>query len=235
MRWIIAISVAVLLVGAAHAQIPGGNPGMPAQPNGTEATVYTYDANGVLVPAEYCRVFKELAVGGSCNKVEWPFNFTVDASVAQWVEWNITYTDADFWVLKPGVYVVDSVLISIKSNGDIQLKASDWANLVGYPSGDIIEVEIAITECGVDPNQTTFVWHPASVLQGKFVLLNLDESEIGDLFHTDGINKTLWIRINVEKCDTACQYSGGGKLFVQLDSQKPWVDPDTGLWGVDFP
>jgi hypothetical protein len=234
MRYVIAISIAALLVGAAHAQIPGGNTGMPPSPNGTEALCYTYDDNGNLVPAEFCRVFKEIAVSGACDKVEWPFNFTVDASIAQWVEWSITYTDADFWVLKPGVYVVDSVAINIKSNGDIQFKADGWADLVGYPSGDTVPVEITILDCGVMPDAST-TWYASSALQGKAVLLDLDESEIGDLFHTDGINKVMWIRITVEACDTACEYMGGGMFFVQLDSQKAWVDPETGSWGPGFP
>lgn len=239
MRYVIAIGIAALLVGAVHAQYynpnyPGGQPGLPtSHVNGAEAVVYEYDAAGVLVPTQLCRVFKEDAEEGACNKCEWPLNFTVDASIAQWVEWSITYTDADFWVLKPGTYVVDSVAINIKSNGDVQLKADYWADLLSPTSGKIIPVEITILPCGQMPGSST-TWYAASALQGKYVLMNLIEEEIGDTFHYDGVNAVMWIRITVDECNTACDYYGGGQFFVQLDSQKAWVDCETGSWDRDF-
>jgi hypothetical protein len=107
---------------------------------------------------------------------------------------------------------------------------------VGTPSGDIIPVEIAvIPSLGLIVPPHPLDWVPASVLQNKFVLLDIDPSA-----HPSGYPYCiqwahLWIRITVERCDTACEYSGGGQLFVQLDAQKPWVDPDTGSWGPGFP
>ncbi len=184
-------------------------------------------------PQALARLWAQYPTGGACNKQYWSFNFTTNASMAQWVEWSISATEWKWKVRKVGPnlcqtdgwYAGDCITAWIKSNYDVEITFSGFDHLYNPNSVDKwIEVWYAWGEFNVPPPKTDPRWIPAPDLNNISIRYN-----DSDTLHS-GISVKLWSMIHVTSCNSACEYSDEGTVTIELKCIKPWIDPQTGFF-----
>jgi len=159
----------------------------------------------------------------SCNRLNWPISVSVHASVAQWIEFSITGTRYTWLVRKPGIYAANSISAIIASNGDVGVAFSGFGDLASVKGDGTIPVWYAAPVPDVADPGAIKDWIPAAQLTR--------ECEIGDTAELHkGYTWKLWNKIEVVRCNTACEYQNDACITLVLKNQKPWIDPTTGYF-----
>jgi len=175
--------------------------------------VYSYTGN-----ASDARAYISDPAGGSCNKRVWEIPITVEAQIAQWVEWSLTGTKWTWFVRKPGIYVANCITAVLRSNGNLGITFSGFDHLKyvqGNSVDDTIEVEYAF-----GPQLPPQAWIPAPDLNNLQLVI-----EDSSVLHR-GATYKLWNRIYVERCNSASTYRDSGTITLTLLNQKPWIDDE---------
>lgn len=176
-----------------------------------------------IVPktAGNARLFASMSRIGSCNKVNWSFEFTTEAQIAQWVEWSISGTKLTWFVRKPGDYFTNGIEFVLKSNGDVELSASGFGNLQ-YQGEYSVNPEIVTYWFGtVIPGYVPLQEDWVSAAEVNTFLSVPDSGELHE-----GLTAYLWNRIVVVNCNSASTYSDTGTITITLKNQKPWITDD---------
>jgi hypothetical protein len=189
-----------------------------------EKIVFAYEGD----PAN-ARAFYSEPAGGACNKKVWEFPVTVEAQIAQWVQWSIDGTKWTWFVRKPGKYFADCIGFAIKSNSDVGFTFSGFSNLTYASTGTSVNPVIpvwynwgsdAILVDGYKPEGNE--WIPAEALNGLEGIIK-DSQKLHD-----GWKTKLWNMIEVVECNSASTYRATGIVTITLKNQKPWIIPETG-------
>ena len=202
-----------------------------------DGNVVTDPANGVYGNA---RVFSLLPDGGSCNK-NWEFEFTTEVQVAQWSEWYISGTKWQWFVKKPGTYIADCIVFTLKSNGDIEITFEGFDDPYYVNTPDPSQTAYIETYYGYtfgtgsgDPGSVETSgsgWFRAGGLNEQTLLIpEFFEAFTHKYSLHDGITAHLWNKITVVECNSASTYRDTGIIRITLKEQKPWIDPDTGTY-----
>lgn len=185
----------------------------------TEAGTWRGMGKGVLTAN--ARAWSRFPKQGSCNKKKWVIPVTVQASVAQWIEFHLSGTRYIWRVRKPGTYAANSLEATLKSNGDVTINFAGFANLY---SGDSVNKEINTWYAYGEPTggvyDPTLTWIEAGDLNTTTV------PDSGDLH--DGMTWKLWNKIEVVECNSACEYENNATITLVLQNQKMWINPKTG-------
>lgn len=156
-----------------------------------------------------------------------PWEFDVEASVAQYLEARLSKNALAWYVKKPykliGVdeidedYMANSIDLDVKSNGDVRVDFWDFGPLVSTTDPDEeIESYWWLGQATMPPGPDV-IGGPSGWLTGDF---GFDIPE--DPAHPH-LNYKLWNRIHTGKCTSACLYEDTGHLYIVLEEQKPWV------------
>lgn len=224
----------VILFAAAFVMAAGSAFG--TSPDGAEVEAWEWDGTE-WVPAVDGRLFTEITEGqegtlsGNCNKKYWQFDVLITASIAQWIDWHITWNEWHWYIRKPGKYGGNCIQACIASNGDIDIGFAGLDNLV---SPDAVNPEIPVMYAhdmtdGAPLNplfNPDAVWSTPAELN-EFGILLPDSEE---LHNGLGLCWKLYNQIEVVECNTACEYSNEATIYLTLVNQKDWIDPATGDW-----
>ena len=240
MKKLLLIAVAgLLLTSVAMAQTP-------VPPTGVyEVEMFILDENGVYHgavgttgPDQNARCFASNKADGNCNKYEWCIPITVHASIAQWIDFEMTGTRWDWFVKKPGWYAANCTTAKVASNGDICIDYSGFADLEPQGSGKVpIPIWYAF---GPSMTEAAAGWVRAEALNDDDdCLIEEDywyegaDGFIGNYLHED-LTWKLWNRIHVVDCNTACEYEDVALICLTLESQKRWIEqsPQSDLYGT---
>ena len=226
---LLVVGLFVAAAGNAFAQPPAG---------AGEAQVFVWDdvnliwvAEAALPADRNARLFRSGDdATGECNKPEWFIKVHIYAHIAQWIDFDLGWTQWDWFIRKPGCYAGNSIEANIASNGDVYVDDAGFANLMPVlpENADHNPVPVwysfEVGGGGVAEAETNG-WVPANRLNDDDdLLLDLDPW----LLH-DGISWKLWNKICVEVCNSACDYSNHASITLTLDEQKPWID-ELGGW-----
>lgn len=146
-----------------------------------------------------------------CNEEERVIPINISASIAQWALVSLNATDIEWRVLKPGDYYIDGIHATLQSNGDLYIDYEGFENLVN-DEGDTLETYYALAPGA---------WVTAAAL-------NNDDDLVEESMTHEPVTFTLYNRIEVGSCDSACEYEDpeGATISVILQEQKPWIwDP----------
>jgi hypothetical protein len=169
---------------------------------------------------------------GSCNKPVWDVAWLTHASVAQWVDFEFTGTAWYWYVRKPGDYYTDCNKLIVASNGDIEISFDGFADLQYMDVGNGVDETISTyykfnREDTINPddpvNFPDTAWISASALN------DLSRTIADSQNLHDGIMFSLWNRIVVENCNSACEYEDEAIIRITLDNQKDWIDDEGGF------
>lgn len=232
-KWIVGILVVgmVLVAGAAYGQFdPDGE-----LPLITEVQVWQYNFNTnlwVLITEDAqanAKCFAKYPASGACNKKDWVIPVFINASVAQWVEWTLSGTDWEWFVRKPGKYAADCITATLKSNYDVLIDYDGFADLQYMGTGGVktyIPVFYAQTVGAQSspPPQADFIAADA--------LNNADGLIVDSQMLHDGLSWKLWNYIEVEACNTACEYWDEATITLTLQGIKNWIDPLNGYFDL---
>jgi hypothetical protein len=165
--------------------------------------------------------------------LEWHIDVTINASVAQWIQWNLNAQGWDWQIMKPGCYAANCIHFFVASNGDVLIDYegfNDLESVVPNTHDNWIE---AWYSWGDTPQQADANgWVRADSLNTDDDLLDesylndANDPLVGDLH--EGIEFKLFSKVCVENCNTACEYQDLASITLVLMQQKPWVDPDGG-------
>ena len=239
----------VFLLAAAFVMAAGNAFGVqpPFTPQGTEVDVWYWDdVAGVWVPQNFgtpeandARLYTYINTPdgempqGNCNKKEWLINLKITASIAQWIDWHITWNEWNWYVRKPGIYGGNCIQACIASNGDIKIDYEGFDNLQpAIPGNNPIPVWYAHDGDGNPMVNPAALWStPAELNANDDYLL---DAELGDLLH-DGICWKLYNKIEVVECNSACEYSNEPTITLTLNNQKDWIEWVDGGWWETIP
>jgi hypothetical protein len=165
----------------------------------------------------------------ACNK-DWRIDVKIHASIAQWCEWSMTGTRWDWFVRKPGVYAADCISGTIASNQNVLVDYHDFGDLIALDPekaiDDTIEIWYAVWGLGTPPPCDDPAWTRSYQMN--------EPAEWDTVFDSmalhNGITWKLWNRINVSRCNSACEYEDAAWISLQLLCQKPWIDRTTGYF-----
>lgn len=166
-------------------------------------------------------------VNEATNEVEvGPWKFYVGASVAQYLEANLSNNALAWYIAKPYLldpiteaelprtWAADSITLQLKSNGDVVVAFDSFGPLIGTKGGEIPSMWNLVHGAGAvyppppdDPTWMTGDWR-----------LLVPEVETHPL-----LTYKLWNKLDTQKCTTACLYEDIGAIFFVLDDQKEWV------------
>jgi len=162
----------------------------------------------------YCNADREIVVAVNC-------------SLAQWMDLSLEATRLYWRILKPGDYAVNGIGVQLRSNGDVAVDYEGFADLQNSDvPKDKIPTYYAVTVGGTVPGAGD--WVTAADLNDDDDLIVEDEDH-------EAISFAIWNRLVPFECDSACEYMDCARIYVTLDEQKPWVDPETGDFDPDFP
>jgi len=190
-----------------------------------DGNVVTDPANGVYGNA---RVFSLLPDGGSCNK-NWEFEFTTEVQVAQWSEWYISGTKWQWFVKKPGTYIADCIVFTLKSNGQVTLEFEGLDDPYYTSEPDASQTAYIACDYGLsfsDRPDEPILWHINDM--HSFTIAEFCPTCNPPFSLHEGVTFHLWNKITVVECNSASTYRDTGTIRIILDEQKPWIDPDTG-------
>jgi hypothetical protein len=161
-----------------------------------------------------------------------PIKLELEATVAQYLEAQLSREALTWYVLKPfdlveleevdRQFAVDSITLAIKSNGDVVIESAPIEDLVGVQGGSI-PVKWAITTSDVPPDKLSAEWVGA-LTDPNYLVVRFPEDPAHNLF-----NWKIWNEIQTGKCTTACEYEGRLVLYLVLEEQKDWVVDKLGL------
>jgi len=143
-----------------------------------------------------------------CNGVKRVIPVTISASIAQWALVKLNATDIEWRVLKPGDYYINGIIARLQSNGDLFVDYEGFEDLVN-DEGDSLETYYALA--------------PGAWVRAED--LNDDDDLVEENIAHEPVEFTLYNRIVVMECDSACEYEdpNGAVITVVLNEQKPWV------------
>jgi len=173
------------------------------------------------------RAWSSNPVSGQCNKIYWEVPVTVHASVAQWIEYTLSGSRYDWRVRKPGTYAANSLTATLKSNSDVEIEFEGFENLRYQGSNQFpgvnqeIDTWYAYGEAA-DPGTVNFI--PAEEMNGMDAFIQ-DSADL----HA-GFSWKLWNKIEVDQCNSACEYQDDATITLVLQNQKIWIDPETGYF-----
>jgi len=203
----------------------------------TDVGAYELKNDVWVTPTSLAKCFATGHLYDACNKKYWNIPVTIHASVAQWIEWDITGTRWDWYVMKPGKYAADCITFLIASNQEVGVTFSGFGNLMRVEDGKTpfagqdteIEIYYAAGEgMNVPPAITSDLWVPADELYDN------PYDFVDSAFMHEALGKVggkLWCYINVERCNSACEYENAAQITLTLKCQKTWVNDD-GTWGI---
>lgn len=166
-------------------------------------------------------------IGGSCNKAEWGFDFTNHASIAQWINWNISSNRKDWRILKPGLYASDCITFQIASNNDVTISFDGFGNLEYLADGGVkqeIDTWYGIWNGENPMDPTNVYWIPASSLNSVKLRL-LDGADL----HASRTFK-IFSKLSVANCNSSSDYENVGYVTIAVNNLKNWVDGESGTF-----
>lgn len=170
-----------------------------------------YKEAGKYTESPYCKVLRTGSFEYYCNDPP-DVTYTNYANVAQWIYVKSSSTKMEWWVLKPGNYFTDSIHLEFNSNGEVDVLLSGFGPLVN-PEGDEIEKYYWFGKTA--PPTDIGQWYEASTMPVDFFVPEDEDHEICYL--------TLWEKIHVGDCDSACEYVNEGTITFELKEQKDWI------------
>jgi hypothetical protein len=170
------------------------------------------------------RCWRSAAATDTCNREVWDIPFTVHASMAQWLFYNLGGTRWDWRILKPGTYAADCIEATLKSNNDVVITFADFADLEYMESGGVDRTIPIWYSIGESWDAANSQWVSADALNNMSFPIN-DSRRL----HNGYVLK-LWNKIHVVDCNSSCEYETAGRIIVTLQNMKLWVDRETGGW-----
>lgn len=196
-------------------RVPGSNP-----------AEYQWVPKGTGNTASLARCWRSIPANGNCNKEIWTFDFIHHASVAQWCEWSMGGTRWDWRILKPGSFAADCIEATLKSNNDVSVTLSGFADLKykeSAPAGTEDTIKTYYSYGETIDDAVANGWAPASQINQTRLIPN------SAALH-EGYSVKLWNMIEVVACNNSCEYEDTGTITIALQNIKLWVDPATGSW-----
>ena len=183
--------------------------------------------SGPMYGADLCakaRLWTYNQLDSACNCSDWSIPVRIGASVAQWVDWQISGTLWQWYVRKPGNYAGNCIEATIASNQNIAIDYHDFGPLKYDTTGGKVSV-----------NDTIPIWYgvdlpvpPPPKGDPRWIYcrdLNARIDTIPDSYDLHyGISYKLWNYIHVEECNSACSYYDDAFLTLKLLCQKAWID-----------
>jgi len=171
-----------------------------------------YETPGTYPSTTLCKVVRTGSSTYDCNGPVPPVYYTNYASVAQWIHLHASSTRMDWQVLKPGNYFTDSVHLEFNSNGDVDIILAGFGNLVNAEGDEILKYYWL--GLGFPPTDISN-WYPAGTINADYLIPEDQNHEICYV--------TLWEKIHVVPCNSACEYWNTGTITFELKEQKDWV------------
>ncbi|MEW6227765.1 MAG: hypothetical protein AB1700_06655 [Bacillota bacterium] len=221
----LALMTVLLMPAAALAYNPGQN--LPYDADEVDVYVWTGTAWHLYQTEDFplARCWTSGSAEGACNQQNWPFTFTNHASVAQWIDWDISGTRWDWHVMKPGTYAADCIELEVDSNNDVKILFSNFEDLQYLeeaPQGTLTEIA---TWYAIGNKMGELVWVPADELDRyQYAIYNSAQ------LHDPGVTLKFWNKIEVLPCNSSCEYESEGTITLQLQNIKIWVDGTDGDW-----
>lgn len=204
-------------------------------PTGTEVEVWKW-VDGVGWVSEetnpncaLARLWASNSVSGECNKICWEIPVQIHASIAQWIKFTVTGTRWDWRIMKPGTYAGDCITFEICSNGDVGVDYEGFDDLYS-----------ATSNC----DNTIMTWYAWGRSLGDIEQrngwvrapdLNDDDDIIEEVCENSHCWQTkLWTKVQVDSCNSACEYHDDATVKLCLINQKCWVD-SAGHWASRGP
>ncbi len=231
---LLAVGALVAFVGIAQAQAQG------------ESEVFYFDEatqtwlpNPLDLELRQARLFRlgEQAQG-NCNREKWLIPVVIRASVGQWIDWKLGWTEWQWYIRKPGCFAGNSIEARLASNGDVLVDYEGFGPLMPDPQGPCydpthtpIDVSYSFeTNGGGFAEANARGWTSA-------VDLNASDDLLKDVIGTGvrpwplhyGIAWKLWNKICVVQCNGACDYINRAQITLSVQCLKPWLNTD-GTW-----
>ena len=227
---LVALLVVALLSFGVVAQEPTINCTPPPPP---ENCLTVYNADGTV--ATEAKAYTSGGDKGNCNQPSWSVSWLTHASVAQWVDFEFTGTAWYWYVRKPGEYYTDCNKLLISSNSDIKLTFAGFADLKYLGDNGVDETistwykikQEATNDLKLSYALPETPWKAAIDLNQASYTINDSQA-----LH-DGVLYSLWNKIKVDNCNSACEYEDQGTIYISLVNQKPWIDSE-GDFNMDY-
>ncbi|MGQ9603539.1 MAG: hypothetical protein ACUVUU_04950 [bacterium] len=170
------------------------------------------------------RLWASGAVDGQCNKKQWVIPVQIHASIAQWIKFSLTGTRWDWRVMKPGTYAGDCVTFIVCSNGDVGVDYDGFDDLYSPNACEqTIDTWYGYGASIYDVDRIGWVRAPD---------LNNEDDIIPEQCPGHCFTTKLWTKIQVDSCNTACEYHDDATVTLVLRNQKTWVDDDGSWWDL---
>ena len=170
-------------------------------------------------------------LSGYCNRQDWVINLKVNATVAQWIRWSIDGNQFDWQVHKPGKYVAEPLALKVRSNEDVDVKFSNFTNLVSTEQGTTaIPIYWAVdTQNNNPPSDNNSAWKSVNQLNSS------PNNKMTIPFSTSEVTKYLWHKIDVSDATRASDYQGTGRITLSVTDLKYFIDGDGFyLFGIEL-
>jgi hypothetical protein len=140
-------------------------------------------------------------------------------AAAPWAIFDLSGTQWEWNVRRPGDYAAQSVVGSITANVDILINFSGFEDLnSSNPHTGIVETYYAASLGNQRVEDVD--WASASDFNGRTLLITQDpDSPIP-------VAWGLWNRVCIKTLNSATEYSDEAVITFQMQNTNPWVDPD---------
>jgi hypothetical protein len=171
------------------------------------------------------RLWASGTVTGTCNKKCWEIPVTIHASIAQWLWFSVSGTRWDWRIMKPGTYGGDCITFQLCSNGAVGFDYDGFEDLYSPTACDqTITTWYGIGTSIFDVDRLGWVRAPD---------LNGEDDILPEVCPGHCYTTKLWTKVQVDSCNTACEYEDQAKVTICLQNQKCWVDDDGSWWDYE--
>jgi len=201
-----------------------------------ETAVWEVSDTGAYVPITMtdpnakARAWHISGLQGECDKKDWLIPVYVNASIAQWIKWNLNSKGWNWRIRKPGTYVADCINFSVKSNEDVAVTFSGFDDLKN-DKDEKIETYYGIEFTSTHLPENVAQWVHAPDLNSLTPTIPMCEHSY-----------VLWNKLVIREDPSggylktrACEYQDDAQVKLSLTMIKDWIDPDTGLYKVPQP
>jgi len=140
------------------------------------------------------------------------------SSEAPWASFNLSGTQWEWDIRRPGDYAAQSIVGSITGNVDILINFSGFEDLnSSNPNTEIVETYYAASVG--NPRVEEVDWASAPDFNGRTLLIQQDPNS------PIPVAWGLWNRVCVKTVNTATDYSDDAVITFVMQNTSPWVDP----------
>ena len=237
MRRSYGLIIAALALAAVSLSALAASPGVPLPPGATEVDVWQFNGffwtnlgNGNSNALARSWNSNPDSSGGMLTNQHHNISFTNHASVAQWLSWEISATRKDWQIRLPGTYASNALNLVVRSNNDVILSFSGFADLEYEADAPLFTPDSIPTYYGFSNLLFPFagpngiVWTRADDFNDVTVPI---QNGLGLQF---GIPFEIWSKLDVTPKHNSSDYENTGTITLSLTNMKHWIDAETGAY-----